>query len=68
MIYPYNGVLVSNENEQTIDTPHNTMDKSEMLHAKKPDAKGPMFYYHILKTFWKRKTLRTENKSMIARS
>lgn len=69
MIHPYNGIPVSRKNEQTIDTPHNTMAKSEMPDAKwkKPDTKFTCSIIAFLRHSGKSKSRGTENRSMIAR-
>lgn len=55
MVHTDNGILLSNNEEQTIDT-HKSISELQMHYAqcKRPDAKDYILYVSIDLIFWKR--------------
>lgn len=63
-----NGILLGNKKELITDL-RNKIDRFQMHYAlwKKPDSKGYVLYDSIYITSWKGKTVRSENRSVVAR-
>lgn len=70
VVYPCNEILYNNQKEGTTDS-CNKVEETQMhyyVEQKKSDTKGYVLYNTMRGTFWKRKSIGTGNRLIIARS